>query len=116
MLGAKVNWPVKMCPEMKIWMEQWEKGDYDDDTGTLQPTICPDSSLWHGINQTSAIFSFPSAVARNDTGRELRGFADARTVGEKTTFSFSPQQWLKCKAREQLCVPKIELVRHCFLL
>lgn len=60
-------------------MEQWENGD-DDDTGTLQPTICPDSSLWHGINQTSAIFSFPSAVARNDTGRELRGFADARTL------------------------------------
>ena len=72
-------------------MEQWEKGDDDDDTGTLQPTICPDSSLWHGINQTSAIFSFPSAVARNDTGRELRGFADARTlllvtVGEKNNF------------------------------
>ena len=60
-------------------MEQWENGD-DDDTGTLQPTICPDSSLWHSINQTSAIFSFPSAVARNDTGRELRGFADARTL------------------------------------
>ena len=71
-------------------MEQWENRD-DDDAGTLQPTICPDSSLWHGINQTSAIFSFPSAVARDDTGRELRGFADARTlllvtVGEKNNF------------------------------
>ena len=60
-------------------MEQWENGD-DDVTGSLQPTIRPDSNLWHGINQTSAIFSFPSAVARNDTGRELRGFADARTL------------------------------------
>ena len=61
-------------------MERCETGEDDDVEGALQPTNRPDSSLWHGINQTSAIFSFPSAVARDGTGSELRGFADARTL------------------------------------
>ena len=63
-------------------MEESLNNDQGDDvgTGSSRPTNRPDSRVWHGINQTSAIFGFPPAVARDSTGRELHGFGDARPL------------------------------------
>ena len=73
--------------------------------------------------QPFSVFHRPWPVtipAENYVDSPMRGHCSASatlvTVGEKTTFSFSLRQWLKCKAREQLHILRIELMRHCFLL
>ena len=90
-------------------MEESLNNDQGDDvgTGSSRPTNRPDSRVWHGINQTSAIFGFPPAVAR-DMGLAMRGHCIAGWRPNlrcekkdehlfKAVFSMSGRRIFSCK-------------------